>query len=673
MKTTGLDDDIDVEALSESALLQPQPQQQGQDAERGRAPPGRQLSQSDSDADRVGEELLSLANEDDVHDWIKRSLNLLPPLHEMYGEDDEGQDGLGTAGGPVDDVNSSAPVAGLLSPVSEGTEDGAIAEDFVSQIRRTRSASAGQPYAQSHRPPLKFSGAAAASVRKLTSQSVRFGGISPYGHSVAVGGGGGSISGGLRRVTTYGGPGMATSTRFGYAPSLRVSGMGTERIHLAPQKDSVRVPSGFYGDWGAKGRGGVLMKVGCMAAIASVVLVGLLAGVFYMGQKLVGPPRQPVGAYQLVELQEGDAFWDYYNFYVGSDSIGSNGYLQYVSKDRAFELSIANVTTEGIPADEEKSAPGIKQASLNLVGVGTDSEQYVDPEGDASDNPSQSMFTNGDDETFVYMKSAPTKEGPRESIRLEGKRRFHRGLFILDLRHMPTGCGVWPAFWLTDEANWPVNGEIDIVEGVNFQSTAKTALHSTQVCKMDDVPLGTKTGSWDDATGVPDAKTGKPSMAIREATNCYVYDPHQWLNQGCVAVDEDGDSLGQPLNDNGGGVYALDWDPINRHIRTFVFTPHNKVPQNLVDTIRTAGGPDEERVAPDPGQWGLPYGYFPIGEATNCPASHFRNMRLVFNLAFCGSVSGNRYNMDCPKQAKKYKTCNDWIKADPIELEEAYW
>ena len=32
---------------------------------------------------------------------------------------------------------------------------------------------------------------------------------------------------------------------------------------------------------------------------------------------------------------------------------------------------------------------------------------------------------------------------------LEGRRRFNRGLFLLDLRHMPAGCGAWPAFWLS--------------------------------------------------------------------------------------------------------------------------------------------------------------------------------------------------------------------------------
>jgi Glycosyl hydrolases family 16 len=63
-------------------------------------------------------------------------------------------------------------------------------------------------------------------------------------------------------------------------------------------------------------------------------------------------------------------------------------------------------------------------------------------------------------EPFLYMSTAPTESGPRESIRLEGKRRFNRGLFVIDIRHIPAGCGVWPAFWLTDEANWPVNGEI---------------------------------------------------------------------------------------------------------------------------------------------------------------------------------------------------------------------
>jgi len=112
---------------------------------------------------------------------------------------------------------------------------------------------------------------------------------------------------------------------------------------------------------------------------------------------------------------------------------------------------------------------------------------------------------------------------------------------------------------------------------------------------------------------------------------------------------------------------------MNRHIRSWVFTPHTNVPNNLVDAIRTARELPEDRVDPDPSLWPVPYGYYAIGEGTDCDASHFRNMRIVFNLAFCGSVSGNRYFMDCPEQAKTFATCNDYVKSQPEELNDAYW
>jgi len=162
--------------------------------------------------------------------------------------------------------------------------------------------------------------------------------------------------------------------------------------------------------------------------------------------------RLPIGPYELSSVQEGATFFDNYEFYDGPDSLGSAGYNNYVSKKRATELNIANITRK-------------------------------------------------DGETFVFMSSTPTEKGPRESVRLEGKTRYDRGLFILDLRHMPAGCGVWPAWWLTDEAAWPDNGEIDIVEGINYQTVAKTALHTSDRCSMfAHVPAWAKTGEWDRAS-----------------------------------------------------------------------------------------------------------------------------------------------------------------------------
>lgn len=291
-----------------------------------------------------------------------------------------------------------------------------------------------------------------------------------------------------------------------------------------------------------KARRRIFVMLG-MAAVCVCIIV-LLA---YFEVTTAQPPSQPVGPYVLLERQEGDDFFAAYEFYEGPDSVGSNGYNNYVSQSTAQVLGMVNVTYE--------------DDVLDVYGGGRRHRRrrrlYEDKEIAEGTSGDEDKRTSPISEPFVYMRTVPTADGPRQSIRLEGIRRFNRGLFILDVRHMPAGCGVWPAFWLTDEANWPVNGEIDIVEGVNYQSTAKTALHSTKGCHMYDIPLGTMTGSWDTAVGIPDVDTGIPDMTMRYARNCFVYDPHQWLNQGCVAVDLQGGTMGQPLNAKGGGVYAL--------------------------------------------------------------------------------------------------------------------
>ena len=86
-------------------------------------------------------------------------------------------------------------------------------------------------------------------------------------------------------------------------------------------------------------------------------------------------------------------------------------------------------------------------------------------------------------------------------------------------------------------------------------SVAKTALHTTRGCEMFDVPLGVQTGYWDTAVGVPN-DFGGVDWTVREARDCFVYDPHQWLNQGCVAEDNYEGTLGTPLNKKGGGLFG---------------------------------------------------------------------------------------------------------------------
>ncbi|KAL3757292.1 hypothetical protein ACHAWU_008453 [Discostella pseudostelligera] len=382
----------------------------------------------------------------------------------------------------------------------------------------------------------------------------------------------------------------------------------------------------------------LISRIGIVIVIILSIFLALHLRATHDGREVEQGGLVPTGPYRLLEAHEGRDFFSYYDFYNGSDSLGSAGFNTYVSQSKAEEMRIVDIVT--------------------------------------GDN----------NEELVYLSSAPTKVGPRDSIRLEGKRRFERGLFILDVRHMPDGCGVWPAFWLTDEDAWPWNGEIDVLEGVNGQTTAKTALHTSNECDMyAHVAPYAKTGDWEWITGIPNTFTGEPDLrSNKPADNCWIMAQHQWENEGCTAVHDRNDTLGAPVNAAGGGIYVLEWDPQNHYIKSWVFSP--EIPQNLFDAMRTAKVKDtSQRVMPDPSLWGLPYAYFAIGYTTGCSADHFKNMHLVLNLAFCGNVSGNRFSRECPVLAEKFNrtndngahdpvlTCNAYIESNPKELEDAHW
>ncbi|KAI0755389.1 concanavalin A-like lectin/glucanase domain-containing protein [Daedaleopsis nitida] len=89
-------------------------------------------------------------------------------------------------------------------------------------------------------------------------------------------------------------------------------------------------------------------------------------------------------------------------------------------------------------------------------------------------------FYSGDH--FVIRADHTTKLSAsgsgRDSVRLQSNKRYKTHVTVWNVRHMPVGCGTWPAIWEVGD-NWPNEGEIDILEGVNGVSPNQATLHTS--------------------------------------------------------------------------------------------------------------------------------------------------------------------------------------------------
>jgi len=85
----------------------------------------------------------------------------------------------------------------------------------------------------------------------------------------------------------------------------------------------------------------------------------------------------------------------------------------------------------------------------------------------------------------MKIDTTPKISGNRKSVRLHGNLVFTGGLVLMDAVHMPVGCATWPAWW-QNGPNWPIGGEIDILEGVNNFKINQVSVHTDNVCRMPD-------------------------------------------------------------------------------------------------------------------------------------------------------------------------------------------
>ncbi|KAH7920553.1 glycoside hydrolase family 16 protein [Leucogyrophana mollusca] len=230
------------------------------------------------------------------------------------------------------------------------------------------------------------------------------------------------------------------------------------------------------------------------------------------------------------------------------------------------------------------------------------------------------------DSTTTLSASGPG----RNSFRIQSSATYTTHVAIFDIEHMPQGCGTWPA---EVGANWPNEGEVDILEGVNNQTPNQSTLHTSANCTMP---------------------TGRAMTGTDEGDNC---DVNETNNSGCGVALADTNSYGPNFNGKGGGWYAIErtgtyisiyfWERGSTSVPSEVKTPGS--------TINTS-------------TWGTPAAYFP---STDCNfATHFGPHNIVINLTFCGDWAGNSAvyaASGCPS------TCVNYVNANPSAFTNAYF
>ncbi|ORY04943.1 concanavalin A-like lectin/glucanase domain-containing protein [Clohesyomyces aquaticus] len=269
---------------------------------------------------------------------------------------------------------------------------------------------------------------------------------------------------------------------------------------------------------------------------------------------------------------------------------------------------------------------------------------YVDAAGSNATNLTSISSTSSSPSTAILRVDSSDQNATtgRRSVRITSQKQYSSGLFIFDILHTPYGCATWPALWLTDPANWPANGEIDIVEAVNAGNTGnQVTLHTSQGCKVGKHRKRKQTGRaagydcWNMTNG----------------------------NEGC-GVQGPVESFGEKFNEGGGGVYAMEWR--TQGIRVWMF-PRNSLPADISAVVSSSSNSSNSAV-PDPSTWSTPLADFPN---TECDiGTHFKNQSIVANIDLCGDWAGRPTVFDTGSCTG---LCSDWVAFKASGFDQAYW
>lgn len=179
--------------------------------------------------------------------------------------------------------------------------------------------------------------------------------------------------------------------------------------------------------------------------------------------------------------------------------------------------------------------------------------------------------------------------------------------------------------------NWPAGGEIDIIEGVNTQSTNDITLHTSAGCTINTA--------------------GSQGGTVLSNSNCNDGN----AGTGCGVTTTTAHAYGTSFNNNGGGVYAMQWESSGVYVW---FWPHGSVPADITNG------------APVTGNWGLPIVAFNGGSGCTVD-DHFYNQQIVFDTTFCGQWAGAVWgSSSCSSLAS---SCNAYVAGNPSAFQQSYW
>lgn len=229
----------------------------------------------------------------------------------------------------------------------------------------------------------------------------------------------------------------------------------------------------------------------------------------------------------------------------------------------------------------------------------------------------------------------------RHSHKIVSKKSFKKGVHIIDVEHMPTGCSTWPALWMFNP-DWPNQGEIDIWEGVHTQRNNLTSLHTKEGCYL------------------PDDATLKESDPLSK--NCLG-------GTGCNWKYHDDKSYGPGFNEQKGGVMVINWTDESME---FQFIPRADVAK--FDVL--VNPPEELPADFSTAQFGDLRAKFDLGAGSACPnanSTFFGPQFYEINTTFCGDWAGNVWSQFPECTATGYGICQEFMANHPEAFHEAYW